>query len=397
MKFKKIREQRMKKESASIHRRRTRHNGFSLIELMVAITLGLLLTGGLIQLFSSSRVTFQTNDALARVQENGRFALESLKRELRESGTGGFCAGQLEIRNHLREDCSNGGEDFFDPNRAVTGWEFAGTGSNEDYTILDDLDPATTTASNWESSATGGSSLPSTLQGLVAPGSDVVVVRRLEPIAGVTASAGNGPGDASIDLETSHGLDSNAIVLVTNCGNATDLFQNGSSGSAFSEASGGCASPGPGNTSLDWATGYGGSMQAFRVRIVAYFIGVDDDGQPGLFRLDMSNGNSAAVREELVKGAESLQILYGFSEAAPAGDGQSINSWLSAEQVPSDGWQQVIAMRIGLTFRSSEIADGDRSVQVFNLSGANISSPGDGRFRSSFSTTVALRNNVIVI
>ena len=65
---------------------RTRR-GFSLIELMVAITLGLLLTAGLVQLFTSTKVTFNTNDALARVQENGRFALENLKRELREAGT----------------------------------------------------------------------------------------------------------------------------------------------------------------------------------------------------------------------------------------------------------------------------------------------------------------------
>ena len=74
--------------------------GFSLIELMVAITLGLLLTGGLIQLFTSTKVTFRTNDALARVQENGRFTLEVLKRELREAGTNGFCAAQLERRSN---------------------------------------------------------------------------------------------------------------------------------------------------------------------------------------------------------------------------------------------------------------------------------------------------------
>lgn len=391
----------MKTEPANSRGRRTCHSGFSLIELMVAITLGLLLTAGMIQLFSSSKLTFQTNDALARVQENGRFALEVLKRDLREAGTSGFCAGRLEINNHLREDCSGGGQDFFDPNRAVTGWEFAGTGSNENYTIPDDLDPGTTSGGNWESSATSGSSLPSTLQGLVAPGSDVLIVRRLEPVIGLTADGVNNPNQASINLNGSHGLPDDAIVLVTNCANATDLFQNRSNSSAttFSAGSGSCSNPGPGNdNSVDWATSYDGSMQAFRVRIVAYYIGVNPNtGQPGLYRLDMSNGTAAAAQEELVEGAESLQILYGFSEAAPAGDGQSINSWLTAEQIPADGWGQVLAMRVGLTFRSSEIADGDRTVQVFNLSGANISSPGDGRLRSSFSSTVALRNRVIVI
>jgi len=55
--------------------------GLSLIELLVAITLGLLLTAGMIQLFNSSKVTFQANDGIARVQENGRFALELLKHQ----------------------------------------------------------------------------------------------------------------------------------------------------------------------------------------------------------------------------------------------------------------------------------------------------------------------------
>src|SRR6056297_957172 len=179
-----ISERLMKRKPDNARHPQARKGGFSLVELMVAITLGLLLTAGMIQLFSSSKLTFQTNDALARVQENGRYALEVLKRELREAGTSGFCAGRLDINNHLREDCSGGGEDFFDPNRAVTGWEFGGTGSNDNYTILEDLDPDSTSGGNWESSATSGSSLPSDLQGLVAPGSDVLIVRRLEPITG---------------------------------------------------------------------------------------------------------------------------------------------------------------------------------------------------------------------
>jgi len=108
-------------------------HGFSLVELMVAITLGLLLTAGMVQLFSSSKITFQTNDGLARVQENGRFALELLKRELRTAGTHGFCAGRIEITNHLNPGCGGGAVDFFDPNRAITGWEYASTGSGDDF------------------------------------------------------------------------------------------------------------------------------------------------------------------------------------------------------------------------------------------------------------------------
>lgn len=379
---------------------RDHQRGLSLIELMVAITLGLLLTGGMIQLFSSSKVTFQTNDAIARVQENGRFALELLKRDLRMAGTHGFCAGRIEITNHLNPACGGGAEDFFDPNRSVTGWEFDGSGSDDDFTLPDDLAPTSTSLSDWSSSATSGSNLPSLLQDRVAAGSDVLVVRTIEVIPEITASGITPQNAAAINLTGSHGLPDDSIVLVTNCATGADLFQNVNNGNAgtFSAGNSSCSNPGPGNVNINWSTQYDQSMQSFRVSVVAYYVGMNPaTGQPGLYRFNMSSGTNAAAQEELIEGAESLQILYGYSEAAPSGDGQSVDDWLTAAEVPADGWQQVIALRVGLSIRSPDIADGDRTDVTFDLSGTNVTVTGDGRLRQPFSATVALRNRLIVI
>ncbi len=54
--------------------------GLSLVELMVALVLGLVLMTGIIQVFLSSRQTYASNEAMARMQENGRFALEFISR-----------------------------------------------------------------------------------------------------------------------------------------------------------------------------------------------------------------------------------------------------------------------------------------------------------------------------
>jgi len=112
---------------------RSASSGFSLIELMVAITLGLLLTGGLIQLFNSTKVTFNASEALARVQENGRFAMELLKRELRPVGARGFCAGRLTVENHLNDSCSQFPGEIFNGGVGLTGWEYDGTGRGDDF------------------------------------------------------------------------------------------------------------------------------------------------------------------------------------------------------------------------------------------------------------------------
>ena len=60
--------------------------GFSIVELMISLVLGLLLMTGVIQVFLSSRQTYATNEAMARQQENGRFALEFIARSARMAG-----------------------------------------------------------------------------------------------------------------------------------------------------------------------------------------------------------------------------------------------------------------------------------------------------------------------
>lgn len=60
--------------------------GLSIVELMVSLVLGLLLMTGVIQVFLSSRQTYATNEAIARQQENGRFALEFIARSARMAG-----------------------------------------------------------------------------------------------------------------------------------------------------------------------------------------------------------------------------------------------------------------------------------------------------------------------
>lgn len=65
---------------------RRRQQGLSLIELMVAVVLGLILMVGIIQVFISSKQTYSNNEAKARMQENGRFALDFISRSARLAG-----------------------------------------------------------------------------------------------------------------------------------------------------------------------------------------------------------------------------------------------------------------------------------------------------------------------
>ena len=63
--------------------KRIRQQGFGLVEVMVAITLGLLLTAAVLQLFVSNNTTYRTTNSVGVVQDNARFAQDLLSKELR--------------------------------------------------------------------------------------------------------------------------------------------------------------------------------------------------------------------------------------------------------------------------------------------------------------------------
>ena len=63
-----------------------RQHGMSLVELMVALLISTILTLGVLQLFDSTSASDRTNTAIARVQENGRVALEIIGGDARRTG-----------------------------------------------------------------------------------------------------------------------------------------------------------------------------------------------------------------------------------------------------------------------------------------------------------------------
>ncbi len=60
--------------------------GFSLIELMIAITLGMVLMGAALQFIIATKETYSLNDDISRIQENGRIALDIIVQDLQMAG-----------------------------------------------------------------------------------------------------------------------------------------------------------------------------------------------------------------------------------------------------------------------------------------------------------------------
>ena len=70
--------------------RRTRQGGFTLIEMMISITIGLAILAGLVGVLATNSSNSKTNDRTSELMTNGRYALNSIKQELREAGFRGY-------------------------------------------------------------------------------------------------------------------------------------------------------------------------------------------------------------------------------------------------------------------------------------------------------------------
>ena len=81
--------------AATLHRQ---HSGLTLIELMVALAIGAFLMLGAITVFMQGRTTFRVTESVARLQENGRFALDRLEPDIRMAHYWGLTTRTYRIR-----------------------------------------------------------------------------------------------------------------------------------------------------------------------------------------------------------------------------------------------------------------------------------------------------------
>jgi len=142
---------------------RIRQRGLSLIELMVAMTLGLLVAGAMVLLFANSKETYILNENLARLQENGRFAMHLISRDLRWADYRGCPVIPAEAER-------SGFESIFWQSRlpdAITGENNSGLNNSDTVTIVfqpnacnsDDLGATQTWVYNIAQGAAGRPSL----------------------------------------------------------------------------------------------------------------------------------------------------------------------------------------------------------------------------------------------
>ena len=413
------------------HLHKPDQRGVSLVELMVALAIGMLLMLGLVQVMSASRAAYRLAEGIGRAQENARFAVDSLQRDLRMAGHLGCISDSALL---LSSGPAEEGLNLLFLNQAnrvagnfaaapyplrfdvgLQGFEAVGTTPGSTITLAAG-EPVLGNANQWSPA------LPAEL-GALQPvaGSDIVVMRYFAPdSSGITAfTTGSGAStvaparkDATTDTTAS------GLFGMSDCRRASVFAGTVDAGSgAVTVASGG------GQLNL---SNFMGDRDLYdlrramlhRAEVVVYYVGrgegtgaVDTRG-PSLFRARFVRGSTGAldsVREELVEGVESLQLLYGQDRVTAPDQppsGYITTSW-TGNQIgggvvnPSTTnaalWRRVGLAQIGLVMRSSEgavAAQRDPNIQRLSVLGIRVNPQDDGYYRSVYETTVAQRNRL---
>ncbi len=375
---------------------RKNQHGLSLIELMIALLIGTLLVMGLMQVFGASRAAYQLSQGMARVQENGRFAMDYLERDIRMAGHFGCVndQGRKQGNNLLGLHVSGAALNF---DVSISGYEATGTAPSNTAVNLAGL------TAGWTPS------LPTYISGLSpAPnaGSDIIVLRYFDsdgvPVTGVTANQVS-VAPAKWNVLTQDGVASPAIFGISDCTFA-DVFQaSGTSavaGTVNASATGGLATSLPDFTGRYTAHPAGQTM-LYRGEAVVYYVGTRNGADvPSLYRARFGSavgGAQTVTSEEMVEGVQNLQLLYGLDQSNDVNRlTGNITTYATAATLGSTEtqWRRVGQVKVGLIAISPEGAAAEQAAAGLNIAGVTFTPPADASYRSPYETTVALRNRL---
>lgn len=382
--------------------RRRRERGFSLVELMVAMALGLVLTYAMINVYLSSRQAFSRQEQLNSIQQNVRIAFEYLSNDARMVGHLGCYTGRTTgFTNSLAAG-------NIDTNYAlgVEGYEYTNATAGA-YTLTGNAPANTTTAAEW---ATNGvapgaiSTIPVTTIGGagsgngLTPGSDVLVIRTVasQPVR-LSANAAAGATTLAVENVAGGTCSGGAGKVSGFCANSHGLVASCTAAHVFSVASiaGTTLTLGAALPSGAGAPSYAtGTTEVFPMQTIVYYVKRASSGTTtSLYRRIFDGDKASGVEQELIEGVENLQLRYGRDTDATA-DG-IVNDYVTASNV--DDWSRVVAVRMSLLIRAATPVESDVALPASGkVNDVTVTYPTTGqRFdRRVFTTTVAVRNRI---
>ena len=329
------------------HHGSRRIKGFSLIELMVSLTIGLLITIAIFSTYLGASAASKMADAQGRMNEDAQAALLILSQQLKMAGNNPDQAGRVDDADPTLSSRRNpvyGATSY--PTGSYTTSNFFIRGCDGQFSNM-------TSASSLDKldCSNSGSALP-----------DAIAIS-YEADSFNTIPTSQATGKSSTDC-LGKKLDTITAVLptVVGSGTASTTVTYAVAGNEFYVAS---------STPL---------------------------GSPSLY----CKGNGmASTPQVLVENVEDLQFTYGAIDSTTSATTATVAGYLRADELAAltsvtnsaMPWSKVLAVRICILIRSEgQVLSADSQTRYLDCAGSLVNTPPDRRLRQAYFATVVLRN-----
>lgn len=318
-----------------------KQRGLTLVELLIAMTIGLVVLGAMSMAFVNSHSARGNIEKVARLSETGRFSLHTLTEDLRLAGFFGETAITATYPANPTEVLTN------------TAYYVCAATSAELSALIPIHVFGIHNAQN--------SSKPTCIPEAIKDNTDIIVVRRAATNSVTTAAA----------------LSNTYYFQASLCSSDGSQF-------VLSE------------TAIDWTLKKRNCSDLANLREVVtriYFVAANNspgDGIPTLKRLQMV-GTSWTTSPEvfpIADGVEEFQVLYGVDTD---GNG-NVESYVTAPTTVQN-WRDVMTAKVSMLIRNAEKTRGysDEAI-MYTVGTKSIAGSGDGYKRHVFGATIEMRN-----
>ena len=327
-----------------------RQSGISLVELMVSMAVGLIISAGAAALFANTILSTRTLNSASQINEQGLQVTNTLTRHLRMTGYVDW----------------------------LSSTKIFGTMGNADNAAAFNLQSGQTTTPFQTAFAAHLSQAAANLPA---------------PLGGCDANYST-PSSLNTTACSTDTTPTSAISIAYQVRSDPDTNSAPSVANTFSNSvgmSGDCNNQNPGV----WPSlaGGGGMFAVNRFYLRPTPNSTALTGEPTMYDL-MCQGNGNAVPQPVSSNIEQFVVSYGISSAGGVSNDLRVGSYLTAAEISAaNAWGQVIAVRLCLLVsgeRNSAVNAGASNRN--DCLGAAINFGNERRLRQTFMTTVSLRN-----
>ncbi|MEM7283655.1 MAG: PilW family protein [Pseudomonadota bacterium] len=324
--------------------KRSKQTGVSLIELLITLVIGTILMAGAMRVFQQSKNAYRVNESSSRLQENARFAMDTLDPDIRLSSNWGLTNVAEAIDNRTGQ-----------PGALPA---FGGDCALGFYTDV----------MNQNVLGLNGTPLIAGLNGTNAP------------LAGCIPGASYQPGT---DVLVIRHASANPVVPTATGTHLQSI--RGANSRLFS-----------GNI----VPAMGPASQTFRLLVHTFYVNPNSPtlgaGVPSLRRVRLADG-PVMIDEEVIPGVEDFQFQFGIDTTGDL----SANRYINADNpmiTPGSGafipFSQIVSVRLWLRMRADRVELAfDGSTENYVYADQNFTPPANDGFRRLLVTKTVLLNN----